>query len=65
MMIDNNIPTSAGSNKNRQGNLILLAILFGMTLLAGCAPKIYNVDLRYQPTKQLVPAVTDGWKFSV
>src|SRR3989339_975097 len=65
MMIDNNVPASAGSNKNRQGSLILFAILFGLTLLSGCAPKTYNVDLRYQPTKQLVPAVTDGRKFSV
>ena len=59
MMIDNNVPASAGSNKNRQGSLILFAILFGLTLLSGCAPTTYNVDLRYQPTKQLVPAVTD------
>ncbi len=65
MMINNNFPASAAGNKKRKGSYILFAILFGMTLLAGCAPKIYNVDLRYQPTKQLVPAVTDGRKFSV
>jgi len=64
-MLTHNVPAAAAGNKYRKGSLILFAILWGMTLLSGCAPKIYNVDLRYQPTKQLVPPVTDGRKFSV
>jgi hypothetical protein len=36
-----------------------------MAFLIGCTPKIYNVDLRYQPTRPIVPAFTDGRKFSV
>ena len=31
----------------------------------GCAPKLYNVNMRYQPTKAIPPAVTDGRKFSL
>ena len=31
----------------------------------GCAPKIYNVNMRYQPTKVIPPAVTDGRKYSL
>ena len=33
--------------------------------LTGCAPQIYHVDLRYQPTKEIQPLVTDGRTFSV
>ena len=33
--------------------------------LSGCAPKLYNVNMRYQPTKAIPPAVTDGRKYSL
>ena len=32
---------------------------------AGCAPKVYNVNVRYQPTKEIQPVVTDGRKFGL
>jgi hypothetical protein len=43
--------------------LALLLIL--LATLSGCVPQIYNVDLRYQPTEQVQPVITDGRKFSV
>ena len=48
-------------------NIKVLTALFLLlaSLLSGCAPQIYNVDLRYQPTKEIKPMITDGRKFSV
>jgi hypothetical protein len=43
----------------------LFTLFFVLTVLFGCAPKIYNVDLRYQPTGQFTPSLTDGQKFTV
>lgn len=35
-------------------------------ILAGCAPaRIYNVDMRYVPTKTIKAAVTDGRRYSL
>lgn len=34
-------------------------------IVSGCAPKIYNVNMRYEPTKVTPPAVTDGRKYSL
>jgi CheY-like chemotaxis protein len=33
--------------------------------MTGCAPKLYNVDMRYEPTKAIQPAPNDGRKFSL
>jgi hypothetical protein len=44
---------------------VLLSLLCGLTALIGCTPKIYNVDLRYHPTKNIAPAFADGRKFTV
>ena len=53
-----------GGNPGRW--LVRIAVflcLLGM--LSGCAPKIYNVNMRYEPTKVIPPAVTDGRKYSL
>jgi hypothetical protein len=43
---------------------MLVCLLLVLSAI-GCAPKIYNVNMRYQPTKMIPPAVTDGRKFSL
>jgi hypothetical protein len=43
----------------------MLVCLLMLASMIGCAPKIYNVNMRYQPTKVIPPAVTDGRKFSL
>lgn len=43
----------------------VLACLLLLAAMAGCAPSVYNVNMRYQPTKVAAPAVTDGRKFSL
>jgi hypothetical protein len=43
----------------------MIICLFLLASMIGCAPKIYNVNMRYQPTKVIRPAVTDGRKFSL
>ena len=60
---------AASSGKNgrsaalrRAGMLVCLLLMFSAM---GCAPKIYNVNMRYQPTKAIKSAVTDGRKFSL
>jgi hypothetical protein len=44
---------------------VLFLLICVITALVGCTPKIYNVDLRYQPTKKIAPAFADGRKFTV
>lgn len=44
------------------GIAIGLCLLF---LLNGCAPKTYNINMRYEPTKIIQSAVTDGRKYSL
>ncbi len=43
----------------------IAACLALLILASGCAQKIYNVDMRYQATKVIPPAVTDGRKYSL
>ena len=43
----------------------MLVCLLLIVSAMGCAPKLYNVNMRYQPTKAIKPAVTDGRKFSL
>jgi len=69
MIADSVTATVAASGKNGKlaalrhaGMLVCLLLL---VLAMGCAPKIYNVNMRYQPTKVIKPAVTDGRKFSL
>ena len=44
---------------------VMIICLMLLASMIGCAPKIYNVNMRYQPTKVIPPAVTDGRKFSL
>ncbi|MBU2055136.1 MAG: hypothetical protein KKC25_09185 [Proteobacteria bacterium] len=34
-------------------------------LASGCTPKLYSIDMRYQPTKVVVPSPDDGRKYSL
>jgi hypothetical protein len=43
----------------------IFAGLFLLASMAGCAPKLYNVNMRYEPTKVIRPALADGRKFSL
>jgi hypothetical protein len=69
MIAENVAATVAASGKygklaalRHAGMLVCLLLL---VLAMGCAPKLYNVNMRYQPTKVIKPAVTDGRKFSL
>jgi hypothetical protein len=42
----------------------LVSILLLATMI-GCAPKIYSVNMRYQPTKVIPPIVGDGRQYSL
>jgi hypothetical protein len=70
MMIETVAADAALSGgKRRFAALWAAGALAGFMLLVssmtGCAPKLYNVNMRYQPTKVIAPAVTDGRKFSL
>ncbi len=61
---------SAAARRKRGGNpgrwLVRIAVLLCLLgILGGCAPKIYSVNMRYEPTKVIPPAVTDGRKYSL
>ena len=43
----------------------IFVCLFLLVSMAGCAPKLYNVNMRYEPTKVIRPALTDGRKYSL
>jgi hypothetical protein len=43
----------------------IFVCLFLLVAMAGCAPKLYNVNMRYEPTKVIRPALTDGRKYSL
>ena len=69
-MIDSRVAVT-GAAAWKHGKLAALrytGMIFCLLLLTsamGCAPKIYNVNMRYQPTKVIAPAVTDGRKFGL
>ncbi|MBN2438441.1 MAG: hypothetical protein JXL20_07535 [Deltaproteobacteria bacterium] len=69
MIVDSVAATAAASGKNGKKAAMRHAGMFFCLLLLvsamGCAPKLYNVDMRYQPTKAISPAVTDGRKYSL
>jgi hypothetical protein len=66
---DNEAATTAACRK-RGGNpgrwLVRMAVFLCLLgILSGCAPKIYNVNMRYESTKAIPPTVTDGRKYSL
>ncbi len=69
MIAENVAATAAATGKNGKLAALRHAGMFVCLLLLvsamGCAPKLYNVNMRYQPTKAIPPAVTDGRKFSL
>jgi hypothetical protein len=55
-----------GKGRDPGQRLIRTAVcLCLLLLLNGCAPKIYNINMQYEPTKVIRPAVADGRKYSV
>ena len=44
------------------GTLVCLSLL---SLVNGCTPALYSINMRYEPTKVIQPATTDGRKYSV
>jgi hypothetical protein len=69
MIADSVAATAAASGKNGKFAALRHAGMFVCLLLLvsamGCAPKLYSVNMRYQPTKTIPPAVTDGRKFNL
>ncbi len=70
MMNRGNEEATVAASKKRGGNpdrwLVRITVfLCLMGILSGCAPKIYNVNMRYEPTKAIPPAATDGRKYSL
>jgi hypothetical protein len=60
--------TAASGEKGNLATLRRAGMVVCLLLLVsaiGCAPKLYSVNMRYQPTKAIAPAVTDGRKFSL
>jgi hypothetical protein len=58
--------TARGNEKDDPGRRMLArGCICLCLLLGGCAPSLYNIDMRYEPTKIIKPAVTDGRKYSV
>jgi hypothetical protein len=67
---DNEATVAAAACGEKERNprrwLVRIAVflcLLGM--LSGCTPKIYNINMRYEPTKVIPPAVTDGRKYTL
>lgn len=54
-----------GGKPPARGLVRTIACLALLILASGCTPVLYNVDMRYQPTKVIPPAVTDGSKYSL
>jgi hypothetical protein len=69
MIAENFAATVAASGKNDKLAALRHAGMFVCLLLLvsamGCSPKLYSVNMRYQPTKAITPAETDGRKFSL
>jgi len=59
--------TESNKKGDRRGHWLhgIAAALFFLLAVGGCAPKLYNVNMRYEPTKVIQPAQTDGQKYSV
>ncbi len=69
--MDKHSTTASIAGRRRKGGdagrwPIRIAIcLCGLFVFGGCAPQIYNVSMRYEPTKIIPAAVTDGRKYSL
>ena len=44
------------------GTIVCLSLLL---LANGCAPTLYHINMRYEPTKVIRPALTDGRKYTL
>jgi hypothetical protein len=69
MIADSVAATAAASGRNGKfaalrhaGMLVCLLLLVSAV---GCAPKLYNVNMHYQPTKAIQPVATDGREFGL
>jgi hypothetical protein len=51
-----------GASERLARLFIGLCLLF---LVCGCTPALYNVEMRYQPTKVIRSAITDGRKYTL
>lgn len=69
MIANHVVATAAGTGENWRTTALrnagMLVCLLLLVSAIGCAPKIYSVNMRYEPTKAIAPAVTDGRKFSL
>jgi hypothetical protein len=67
VMIAESVVAATGKNGQsaalRHAGVLVCLLLLVSTI--GCAPKLYSVNMRYQPTKTIVSAVTDGRKYSL
>ena len=56
-----------GKRRGNHGRLLVRIVVFLCLLgiLSGCTPKIYNINMRYEPTKVIPPAMTDGRKYGL
>ena len=59
--------TTSKEKGNRRGYGLhgIAACIFFLLAVSGCTPKLYNVNMRYEPTKAIQPTQTDGQKYSV
>jgi hypothetical protein len=66
MKNDTAAPANTGVIAKTTRGLTCKLVVFGLLLsLIGCAPKLYSVNMRYEPTKVIPPALTDGRKYSL
>ena len=61
---------TAAASKRRGGNsgrwMARIAVILSLIgTLSGCTPQVYNVNMRYEPTKVIPPAATDARKYSL
>jgi hypothetical protein len=67
-MIRDAVTAQQTASKTTRGGRRLAGFTAGLLFLlaaGGCTPMLYNVNMRYEPTKEIQPAVTDGRKYSV
>jgi hypothetical protein len=67
-MIRDAVTAQQTTSETTRGGRRLAGFAAGLLFLvaaSGCTPKLYNVNMRYEPTKEIQPAVTDGKKYSV
>ena len=66
MSNDITVPANTGKTVQTAPGFIRKLIVFGLLLsLIGCAPKLYSIDMRFEPTKVIPPALNDGRKYSL